>query len=356
MNNCIEYVSKQNGNYIKIDKIIIQNVPTYLGVHYNLLTQVIVDVDILGIDGVWLRKKTFLNFFLPTLVDDMFFILNENYFVPTIYILDKPIVIKKKSIKLTSIFNSVTIYDKLVTFMGNNIPATYFLDLFLSDMVPNELELKQKLIKIFKISPKTFTESDLLTYFGNMFKCDQNRLIIQQCFNGIFFDDYTKILYQQCYNLDEKDLTIPNLLQIGVDNIMNNDENMFINLSYKRLVFMEIILSPIFQRIANIANQSLKGFRVSEINMDQFELIKHFYLKLHNKFLYDNVNAFDTLVSHKTHLLTPNVENAPAIIANLHSTHFKRICPISVSSQNPGETVYTLADAKCDIFGNFYNV
>jgi len=62
------------------------------------------------------------------------------------------------------------------------------------------------------------------------------------------------------------------------------------------------------------------------------------------------------MLSHKTHLLSPNVENAPGVIANLHPTHFKRICPISVSSQNPGETVYTIADAKCDIFGNFHGV
>lgn len=351
MNLCVEYIAKQNKNYMKVDKVSIINIPTYLGINYNLLTQVTVDVDVLGIG-----KKTFMKFLLPTLVDDTFFILNENYFVPTIYILDKPIIIKKKSIKLTGTFNSITIYDKLITFVGVNIPAMYFLDIFLSNTDPEEAKLKSDFSTTFGINPNTISESDLLTYFSNVFKCDPYRAVIKEHFNKLFFDSFSKILYQQCYNLKEEELTIANLLKISLNISHTSEEDAFIDLSQKRLVFIEILLSPIFKRIAITAAKASRGFVINEISMDQMELVKNFYINLHNKFIYDNVNAFDTMLSHKTHLLSPNAENAPGVIANLHPSHFKKICPISVSSQNPGETVYTIADAKCDIFGNFYEV
>jgi hypothetical protein len=351
MNLCVEYVAKQNKNYMKVDKVSIYNIPTYLGINYNLLTQVIVDIDVLGVG-----KKTFMKFLLPTLVDDTFFILNENYFVPTIYILDKPIIIKKKSIKLTGTFNSITIYDKLVTFVGVNIPAMYFLDIFLSNTDLEEAKLKSDFATTFEINPTTISESDLLTYFSNIFKCDPYRTVIKDHFHKLFFDSFSKILYQQCYNLKEEELSIAKLLKIALDIERYSDEDTFIDLSQKRLVFIEILLSPIFKRMAIMASRASRGFVINEIVMDQMEIVKNFYINLHNKFIYDNVNAFDTMLSHKTHLLSPNAENAPGVIANLHPSHFKKICPISVSSQNPGETVYTIADAKCDIFGNFYEV
>jgi len=351
MNLCVEYVAKQNKNYMKVDKVSIYNIPTYLGINYNLLTQVIVDIDVLGVG-----KKTFMKFLLPTLVDDTFFILNENYFVPTIYILDKPIIIKKKSIKLTGTFNSITIYDKLVTFVGVNIPAMYFLDIFLSNTDLEEAKLKSDFATTFEINPTTISESDLLTYFSNIFKCDPYRTVIKDHFHKLFFDSFSKILYQQCYNLKEEELSIAKLLKIALDIERYSDEDAFIDLSQKRLVFIEILLSPIFKRMAIMASRASRGFVINEIVMDQMEIVKNFYINLHNKFIYDNVNAFDTMLSHKTHLLSPNAENAPGVIANLHPSHFKKICPISVSSQNPGETVYTIADAKCDIFGNFYEV
>jgi len=351
MNLCVEYVAKQNKNYMKVDKVTIYNIPTYLGINHNLLTQVTVDIDVLGVG-----KKTFMKFLIPTLVDDTFFVLNENYFVPTIYILDKPIIIKKKSIKLTSTFNSITIYDKLITFVGVNIPAMYFLDIFLSNTDPEEAKLKSDFATTFEIIPTTISETDLLAYFSNIFKCDPYRSVIKDHFHEIFFDNFSKILYQQCYNLKEEELTISNLLKFALDIKRNSEDDAFIDLTQKRLVFIEILLSPIFKRIASLASRASRGFVINEVSMDQMELVKNFYINLHNKFIYDNVNAFDTMLSHKTHLLSPNAENAPGVIANLHPSHFKKICPISVSSQNPGETVYTIANAKCDIFGNFYEV
>ena len=348
MNLSVEYIAKQNKNYIKVTKVRIFEIPTYIGINHSLFTQVEVEIDVVGVG-----QKQFVTFLIPTLINETFFILNGIYYVPTIYIFDKPIVIKKKSIKLSSTFNSITVYDKLITFMGSNIPAMYFLDIFLSNTDPEQAKIKHDFATTFGINPITISETDLLTYFSNIFKCDPYRNEIKNHFHKIFFDDYTKILYEQCYNLKDDELTITNLLKIALQLGQNEDEDVFIDLNQKRLVFIEVLLQPFFKRIASIATQASRGFVINEINMDQLELVKNFYTNLHNKFIYDNVNAFDTMLSHKTHLLSPNAENAPGNIANLHPTHYKKLCPISVSSQNPGETVYTIAEAKIDIFGQF---
>ena len=267
--------------------------------------------------------------------------------------MDKPIVIKKKSVKLTSTFNSITIYDKLITFMGSNMPVMYFLNIFLSDSIPDQAALKQNFIQIFKIVNNPITDKDLLSYFSHLFNCDPDRAVIQKHFHDIFFDDYTKLLYQQCYKLEEKDLNIQTLLKIVVDLSEVIDENTFIDLDQKRLIFLEILLWPIFKRVAQTATGASRGYFTNEIAMDQMELIKNFNIALHGKFMYDNVNAYDTMLQHKACMLSPNAEQAPGIIANLHPTHFKRICPISVSSQSPGETIHIISETKLDYFGQF---
>jgi len=351
MNLCVEYVSKQNKNYLQVHNITIRENSTHNSIHHNLLTQVSVDVKSTQQNVTTI--KTFMKFQIPTLVDNCFFILNENRFVPTLYILDQPIVIKKDSIKLSSTFNSITIYDRLVTFMGNNIPASYFLDLFLSNSDSEEADLKREIRSEFSILNIPISDSDLLNYFSNLLKCDADRDEIQQYFHNIFFDDYTKMLYQQCYNLEEKDLTITKLLGQMINLYRTQHPDTFIDLTQKRVVFIEVLLWPIFKRIASVAIQASRGLYVNEIAMDQMSLVKHFYTTLHNKFIYDNSNAYDVIIQHKAHMLGPNAERAPSNIANLHPTHFQKICPISVSSQNPGETIFIISEAKLDIFGRF---
>ena len=351
MNLCVEYISKQNKKYLSVAKIKIYDIPSYTSIHNSFLSQVIVETLSTSPNGV--ITKPLLKFLIPSLVDDCFFILNGNTYVPTLYIMDKPIVIKKKSVKLSSTFNSITIYDKLITFMGNNMPAIYFLNIFLSDKDPAQAAIKQDFIQTFKILNTKVIDQELLSYFSTLYNCDADRAAIQKCFHDIFFDDYTKLLYQNCYGLEEKDLNIQTLLKIVVDLSKVVNEETFIDLDQKRLVFLEILLWPIFKRVAQAATRASRGYYINEISMDQMELIKNFNIGLHSKFMYDNVNAYDTMLQHKACMLSPNAEQAPGMIANLHPTHYKRICPTSVSSQNPGETLYIIAETKLDYFGQF---
>ena len=351
MNVIINYVSKQNKNYLKVHSVNLADLQTYMGVSTSLLSQVIVKVT--DSNNI---TNTFFKFLIPSLVEDAFFLLNGSYYIPTVYILDKPIVVKKESIKLTGTFNSITIYDKLITFIGTNIPASYFLDLFLSDQDLEQKSIKDEFINIFRITPITISEQDLLNYFGSQFKVDPTRDSIKDYFESLFFDEYSKLLYQSCYNLSESEINISKILQLAIEIKKSMEDDSFIDLRYKRLVFLEVLLAPLFKRIAIVATKVARGFFTNELNMDQMELIKYFHIDLHNKFIYDNVNAYDIMLQHKAFFLNPNAETAPSVIANLHPTHFRNICPISVSSQNPGETIFITTEAKFDSYGQFVNL
>lgn len=348
----VNYLSKQNNNYLKIEKIQIIKLPQYVDIGYSDLTQITVYISTKSSP----EKKQFFKILIPTLVDDMFFILNGNYYVPTLYIIDKPIVIKLKSIKLTSLFNSITIYDKLITFIGINIPARYLIDLLLDETDSETVYLKQSLISLFTIPQHTLTESELLKYFHNIFGCDEKREDIINHINNLFFDNYTKMLYQYCYDLKEEEITIVNILKLAIKEKISTDKTNYINLKFKRLIFLEALLAPFLKRIGYYATQTARGFQIDTIKMDQLELVKYFHSDLHNKFIYDSVNAYSGMLQHKASMLNPGSDTTPSIVANLHQTHFQRICPISISNQNPGETIYIVPTTKVDWFGQFVGV
>ncbi len=354
INLCIEYLSAQNNNYLQLHMINIMKIPEYMGINDSHYTKVVVYTKVKDTNDV----KIMFRLILPTLLNDCFFILNGNYYVPTLYIIDKPIVIKKKSIKLTSLFNSISMYDKLVTFIGINIPAAHFLNVILPDSDLNLLQIKQILSTRLNIpiNNTTTTEQDVLNYFHKMFGCEPIRNDILNHMKKLFFDGYTKLLYQNCYNVKEEELTIVKVLEIAAELCSVTTEETFIDLKYKRLIFLEALLQPLFKRIGHYAIMTAKGYKVDEIAMDLMEITKHFQTNLHNKFIYDSVNAYSGMLQHKVNMMNPGSENAPSIIANLHETHFQRICPISISNQNPGETVFVVPTTKVDHFGQFIGV
>ena len=350
MNLIVEYISKQNKNYMTVHSVVIKNNPTYIGgISSSSITKIDVYINVINEPD----PKLFFKIIIPTLVDDIFFILNGNYYIPSLYVLDKPIVIKKQSIKLTSLFNPITIYDKLITFMGTNIPANYFVDFLFDSTNAEHTNIKYEMMKEFNITKSTLSEKDIFQYFGNILHCDPHRQEILNKIESIFFDDYTKLLYQYCYNLKPEEINLVNLIKIALSIKNTYEKDMFINLKYKRVIFIEILLAPLFKRIAVYASQAARGYQPNAINMDLLELIKYFRNDLHNKFIYDNVNAYDTMLQHKAYMLNPNVDNPPSVIANLHPSHYQRICPISVSSQHPGETALITAETRIDSFGQF---
>lgn len=347
----VNYLSKQNDNYLKINKITINKLSDYIGVYSNFVTQVTVEVINLKQNST--EIKTLFKILVPTLINDSFFILNGNYYIPTLYIVDKPIVMKKKSIKLSSLFNSISIYNKLATFIGINIPVSHLLNLLLSDDDADEKTIKNDFCDYFDIKLVSTPESDLIRYFSEKFRCDPTKEAIIKFIDNIFFDEYTKYLYQYCHNIPENEITIKNIVIKALQKRFNINPKDFIDLTQKRIVFLETLLLPLFKRIGVHASQVAKGFTVDTIKIDQMEIIKFFHNKLHNKFIYDSVNAYSGMLAYKVSMLNPGSENAPSIVADLHETHFQKICPISISNQNPGETTYITPVTELDYLGQF---
>ena len=109
VNLCVNYISKQKNNYLKHSETIIKEDLKYQDVFGYSRTRIQVKIDDSESKN---GKKLFLSFLIPTLIDGSFFFINGSYYSPTCYILDKPISIKKKSLKLFGLFNSITIFTK----------------------------------------------------------------------------------------------------------------------------------------------------------------------------------------------------------------------------------------------------
>ena len=100
----VNYVSKQNGGYLQVKNKMIRPKLTYQGIYNTELVQTDVFVNNTNINDMDVNEKLFFKLYIPKLIYDSFFMINGNFYVPTLYILDKPIVIKKKSIKLFSLY------------------------------------------------------------------------------------------------------------------------------------------------------------------------------------------------------------------------------------------------------------
>ncbi len=360
----ISYVSKQNNNYLQLHSKTCNPRITYQGIYNTELLQVETHVNSTNIKDQTVSTKLFFKLLVPKLINGTFFMINGNYYIPTLYILDKPIVIKKKSIKLYSLFNSLSISlsHDIATFTRANIPLMYLFSTFLE--TPDEIQLYKDIADKYKIKYNPKTEAEILNYFGHNINRNTREDIIKY-FEDLFFDDYTKYLYKNCYKdlFTEETLTLKNVLIQSMTMLLQNKIPEYIDLHHKRLVFMELLLSPLFKRIGNLAQQAARGFYPDYMKIDQLQILKHF-LSSHDKskkgsegmsgnYLYDTVNLMSGMLSHKVSMVNPGSTNPPSSISNTHPSHLRRVCPISVSNQKPGEVVSVLPTAQFDNCGQF---
>jgi hypothetical protein len=360
----VDYISKQNNNYLTCARKFIATKLTYQGIYNTELVQAEVYAKNNNINDPTITEKLFFKLFIPKLIQDTFFMINGNYYIPTLYILDKPIVIKKKSIKLYSIFNSLSISlsHDIATFTRANIPLQYLFGVFLE--TDEEKKLYSDISNKFNIKYQPKNESDILTYFGNNIGRNTKESIIS-FFENLFFDDYTKYLYKGCYPklfTDDK-LSLKHVLIQSLKMKINEQIPEYIDLNHKRMVFIELLLSPLFKRIGNIASQAARGFFPDEIKIDHLQILKHFLTSPDKKkkgsegmsgnYLYDTVNLMSGMLMHKVSMVNPGSTNPPSTISDTHQSHYKKVCPISISNQKPGEVISVLPTTKFDYCGQF---
>ena len=356
----IDYISSLNNNYLELVDVTSEDKMTYYGV--NHIEQTLYEIIIKHNN----QQKLFTRFYVPKLIDNSYFIINENYYVPTVYILDKPIVIKFESVKLYSLFNSITIYAKkdVCIFCKYNIPLSYFMQLFLNDT--GEEQIYTELVNRFKLVNVTHTENDLIIYFNDKFGTQYQTLEdIKTHLETIFFDIYTKRLYEISYNMNP---TLSNIVIASCKMLLSNQTPSFIDLSNKRLMFMELLLSPYFKAIGGLTQSVSKQYETNELKIDQLEIMKHFIRSREKKkggrsqdgldgnYLYGISNLYGVTLVNKCSFVNPGSVNPPSEIANIHPSFYKKICPITVADMTPGHTVSILPDIFVDWFGNFIDV
>jgi len=156
---------------------------------------------------------------------------------------------------------------------------------------------------------------------------------------------------------------LTNLFILLLDDVLGKKIS-FIDLNYKRLVFIEPLLTPYLKRIAVAALQSYRGYQITELQMNNLEIVKFFVagkqvganqqpklVGLQGKYLYDSCNLLSGMLLYKICMINPGSEKIPKEVANIHPSHYQKICPISISDKDPGENLYLLPNVKVNYIG-----
>jgi len=361
----VNHISVMNSNHLTFNRVESEQIISYSGLSNNELIKYMVFVNVGG--GV----KEFFQVYLPKLMYNNFYFLNGNYYVPLFYIIDKPIIIKENSINLSSLFNSITMNfkSKMCIFTGRNIDLEIFISAFLyKDKDTDVINLIKSNINI------TDDHDAIVNYFSKILQLKFKDIDdIKDYSEKRFFDEYTKGLYDTCYS-DDKHIIVDSLtdiIKISLETYFSGKIFNFIDLKNKRISFMELLLAPLFMKVASIANQVKKGYTLDRLNVDQYVVIKNFHKNagktdnkadfksfhgLSGKTLYDLVNLYSSLLVHKCSFVKPGMKSPPRSIANIHDSHFGKICPITVSSINPGEMLSIIPEIFVDPYGQFLDL
>lgn len=232
-------------------------------------------------------------------------------------------------------FNPLTIYsiDNRIIFLGENIPISRFLKLYYDDD-----ELKNVLDSL---GVENVVNEDLetcLKSLSNIFGVPPVKEEIIKKIDLLFFDDWTTELYKEYYGM--KDVSMKEIFTLifekdGMEN------NAFIDINHKRLVFIEYLLSPLFKITALNVNKMVTENKVPKLmGIKLGDIISYFFNDLKKANRYDTVNGFSGIINLKANFRNPNAgKELPKEISNVHQSFKGKICPITVSNTNPGESI-----------------
>lgn len=344
LKNCIEYLSRFNFDKTGL-KIIISDLHKYKSPYYFALK----NIKILN------PEKILLNIDIPELIESIFFKLRGVYYIPILYIVDEPIVLKKNSLKLSSMFKSITIYfnDSRVIFNGINIPISRFFRLFIDNetIVQNICNIYKSLY--FKESRERSIKLVSEELLG--FPYEEN---FTNYIELLFFDDWTKELYSKYYKLENP--SIEQILTIATIRKRDNIKPLFNDLNYKRIIFIEMLLDPIIKAITTTTSDLIKSKKIFDLKLKQSSLIDHFYASsdanMKNKLrglsgnnIYNIINGYSSILSLKATFKNPKGNSElPQEIYDVHYSHKNRICPITISNSDPGVTISLIPTLKVD--------
>jgi len=348
--NIIHYC-KKHGFKINSDNISIEHINSVTYIHYKNTALKRIKIKTSN------NNKLFLDINIPELIQDHFFIINDVKYIPTLYIADEPIVIKKFSILLYSLFAPITIYHKKQAgkphciLLGNNIPIEYFFRVLFRSKVDSYLSW-------LKLNPISYNDLDILQYFQTIFSNIRSYDDVIENINNLFFDNWTKELYSRFYDIEP---SIVDVIKLAI-NKKNNNNYSFTDLRFKRIIFIEPLLRPITKIVTRGIIGQMKGTDQFYLNIKPEAIVQFFINQLQRNYLFDVCSGYSSIIAYKASFKNPFSEKKkntnrsilPKTIADIHQSHKYRICPVTVSSQKPGETISLVPNQKIESkFGMF---
>lgn len=274
----------------------------------------------------------FLEIVIPKLIEGQFFRLNGTLYIPQFYVADEPITIKKNSMSLYSLFNPITIngLDDRFIFLGNNVPIHRFLKLYYTDSEIKNLDLP------FELVTRNESLDIVLKHFSKILGVPPVQQEIIDKIDLLFFDDWTFELYKEYYGIQP---TLKSVLNKMIS--MDGDEISFIDINHKRLVFIEYLLAPLFKAVTAATKRLVtENHNPKLLQIKIGDIIKHFFNDLKRANMYDSANGFSGILNLKGNFKNPRGGNElPSEVSNVHQSFKGRVCPITVSNTNPGESI-----------------
>lgn len=358
--NLVDYISKQNNNYLTFDSVQTYELIDYFGMYNSCLSRLIINV----INNKTNERKVLLDILYPTLIDGYLFYINGNYYTPSMYIDDYPISVKKNFIIMQSYFKNNIIIKKQtqdVKIGGSLNIKMYHLGLLLFRET-DDFELFGEFCEHLKINPTDIGDGNLFMYFKKKLSKSTSLKDVYTRLEDLFLDKNTAELYEDCYGFKP---TLYNAFKKMMDTVIHYTEPTAIDLKEKRLTFLENIFEPVFTRVIKLSKQATTGYVNDEIRIDNMSIIKHFLKApqptkqnsmltgLSGNYIYNITNLYSGVLKMKTTTVKPGINNPSKDIQNIDDSHFGRICPITVSSDKVGATVSVIPDTPVTKYGCF---
>lgn len=346
---CFEYIQRFGFECDRYSVEILHDKSHFSTNHYSF------DKLRIKLDGE--TKTNFLELDIPKLIDGMFFKLKGVYYIPLIYMLDEPITFKKNSIKLNSLFRPITLYtnDNRIILNGHNIPISRFLRIY----SPDENTTKE-VCELFKTQYILESVDESVYHISKLILCENDLDSLKEFIEDTFFDNWTQGLYESYYKIEN--VEIIDIFGIILDRIIKNQHVEFNDLKHKRLVFIELILDPLFKAVNRFITK-LKYNNQSQIPIKANGIIQHFYSSgnmgignqkknkgLSGNNLYSIVNGFSGLLGLKASFENPKSQSElPRSVSNIHKNYKGKICPVTISNKNPGVISTLVPNQKIDL-------
>jgi hypothetical protein len=319
------------------------------------------------------RYKEFDNkieVFVPKLIKDNFFILNNMVYVPLLFLEKAPIdrlnVDDGKSDKIFANINPVYNFtfdfdEKFIQFKNKKIDMLLFLKIFFNkDEEYLEFLAENKLIhKKTGTDPFRFTKEELkkmVDFFGFhktdfFYEIFEKEGTLTKFFDKFLMLEYYRDVFDNYYGVR----TLPDIFKKIIDMYLNKTPIDMADPDNRRVVLLEYLVRPVFEIYVRLlygavdkANQNF----LASMNKNSI-MTKGFNKNLHRGNLYDLSLPYPSSLIHKVSQDISIITDGrlPKSWTENHPKTFGKICPISVSADKTALNLVLTSTTKLNLFG-----